>query len=184
MRFIQKKQLHFFCIFLLLIFLPACFAGIQKQGSVLDYHQGRVKTEGGSFLVSPLPPVWQQQKIDYRAVLFTNAADQATITIDAWCRRATDDSSLLVQTNQLLQGIQNLHVTQQTKAMLAKRATLITEAYGFIDGRKIFITTTVLKMNACVFDFIYVSVPEKLQSHDDYQQMVNGFKYIKGPKLL
>ena len=94
-------RLKFLIIFVLIFFLTQCFSGIDKQGSVTGYAHGVVKTKGGSFRVGELPHAWKKQPIKFRAILFENQNDHATITIDSWCQRAADDRSLEVLTQQL-----------------------------------------------------------------------------------
>ncbi|EKD50323.1 MAG: hypothetical protein ACD_62C00575G0003 [uncultured bacterium] len=179
----KKKQ----CSILLgvLVLCLNCFGGgIQKQGSVLGYHHGVVKTQGGSFRVGELSDAWQEQDTEYRAVLFLNKNDASTITIDSWCQRAAADGSLEGLTQDLLRGLADVQIQQTQMHNTHGRAALLTEAQGDMDGREIFMSTFVFKMNACVFDFVYVTLPGELLYYQDFKNMIDGFAFIKGPKLL
>lgn len=131
-----------------------------------------------------LPAHWVQKDIDYRAVLFSNKRDLSSITIDAWCKSAADDSSLTKLSGILYHGIQNFKVTEQKTVTLHRRDALHTSGNGKVDGQEIFFSAYVLKMNACVFDFVYIGFPDHLDDYDDFHNMVQGFQYIKGPRIL
>ncbi|MBF0104906.1 MAG: hypothetical protein HQM16_06220 [Deltaproteobacteria bacterium] len=169
---------------ILFFFLTGCFAGIYKQGSVVGYHNHTVQTRGGAFKIGPLPSYWRNKKIKYRAVFFVNARDHSSITIDSWCQGACDDASLSVLTDQLTRGIADYKITQRTVSQLAGRDVLQTEALGTVDGRRVFLSFYVLKMNHCVFDFVYVSEPGRLEYYGEFKHMVQGFKFVKGPDVL
>ncbi|MBU0506669.1 MAG: hypothetical protein ABII18_13685 [bacterium] len=166
------------------IFLTSCFGGLQKEGSVLGYSKGVVRTQGGSFYVGKLPTYWKQEKIAYRAVLFANQHDFSTITIDSWCRDAAGDASLRNLTEDLFRGINNFQDKARYDFTAAGRAALLTEGYGSVDGRDIFISAYVFKMNTCVFDFLYVTLPDQMGYYDDFKNMIKEFRFIKGPKIL
>ncbi len=171
-------------IIFLSITITSCFGGIEKQGSVLGYSRGVVKTEGGSFRIGNLPSYWKKKGIDYRAILFVNQKDQSTITVDSWCKRAAGDASLKTLTDDLLRGITDLETGDSYEFSPSNRAALLTEGTGKVDGRDIYISTYVFKMNACVFDFVYVTFPDELEYLPDFKKMIEGFEFIKGPKLL
>lgn len=175
---------YFFAIIFLSFLFVSCFAGIDKQGSVTGYSHGVVKTKGGAFRVGELPSAWKKQPIKFRAILFENQNDQATITLDSWCQRAVDDRSLEVLTQQLLKGITNIKIIKQETVDMDGRAALQTDASGTMDGQDIFISLYVLKMNYCVFDFFFVSKPNQLETLPDFKALVEGFDWLAGPKML
>jgi hypothetical protein len=166
------------------LFLTNCFGGLYKSGSVLGYSKGVVKTQGGSFRVGKLPTYWKQEKIAYRAVLFSNQHDHSTITIDSWCRDAADDASLRNLTEDLFRGINNFQAKARYDFTPAGRAALLTEGHGSVDGKDIFISAYVFKMNTCVFDFLYVTLPDQTDYYGDFKNMIKEFRFIKGPKIL
>lgn len=165
-------------------FFIHCFGGIDARGSVRSYEQGLVTTEGGSFRVGTLPEYWQRQKIDYRAALLKNSRDGSTITISSWCKGAFDDGSLKELSEQLYSALANYRIIEERMIPLADRDARLTTARGFIDGKEVFLKTYVLKMNVCVFDFAYVSTPDGLGDIGDFDAMVAGFQYVKGPPIL
>lgn len=168
----------------LALFFLSCFGGIDKRGSVTGYYNGIVRTRGGSFKIGSLPPYWKRHRIRYRALLFQNRFDRSTVTIDAWCQSAFDDGPLAELSRELYRGIADYRVTSTESGMLAGRAVLRTDGTGTLDGRRIYMTTYVLKMNECVFDFIYVSESGQRPYLRDFENMVKGFEYIQGPDIL
>jgi len=169
---------------ILVVFIAGCFGSIDKRGSVKSYINGVVKTEGGSFRVSTLPSPWVKQKTRYSAVLFLNTADQSTITIDSWCKGSFDDSNHEALTRDLYRGIRDFKISEQKMVPLSVRKALYTAGAGSLDGSDIYFSSYVLTMNACVFDFVYISVPDEASSINDFKAMVSGFEYISGPKVL
>lgn len=182
--FLAVKKILPFVFFLFLLIQTNCFGGIDKSGSVTGYYNGVVRTRGGSFGIGKLPSHWKREKIKYRAVLFLNEADQASVTIDSWCKGAFDDGPLEGLSEDLLKGMDRHKIIKQQKRMLGGRAALHTEATGVLDGRQVFFSGVVLKKNECVFDFVYVSFPDKGSSYQDYLGMVEGFYFIEGPEVL
>lgn len=175
-----------FSIYLLvcLLFLGSCFGGMEKRGSVRAYYNGVVQTEGGSFRIGKLPNYWKLKKTKFRALVFVNKEDASTITIDSFCKSAVDGGSLQDLTGKLFHGIGDFKITDQHTQLLANRTVLKTEAQGKVDGARLFLSAYVMRMNECVFDFIYVNTPDDLESYTDFKSMVKGFAYVDGPDAL
>ncbi|MBI4412713.1 MAG: hypothetical protein HY541_09565 [Deltaproteobacteria bacterium] len=186
-----------FSIFLLLAFaVSSCFGGVEKRGSVKGYKSGTgrtgsagrafgiVATEGGSFRVGSLPAEWIRKNFSYRAILFTHAQKNRTITVDAFCKGSFDDAPLKVLTNQLLYNVTAQKQRMQKDLMLDGREALRTVVSGKVDGASVILDTVVLKMNECVFDFVYVSQPGDYEGgRFDFENFYRGFKYIRGPEI-
>ena len=179
------KQSFIFYILSLSIFLSGCFgANIYKKGSVNGYKDGVVLTHGGSFRVGQLASYWRERPINYRAVFFQNQNDASTITIDSWCKYAVDDSELDVLALQINRRLSDFKLIKQHFLPLAGREAIYSEVSGKMDGVQVYMSSYILKMNECVFDFIYVGYQADSPSHDDFNQMVRQFEFIKGPKIL
>ncbi|MBI2339130.1 MAG: hypothetical protein HYU99_02025 [Deltaproteobacteria bacterium] len=163
--------------------LFSCFGGgVEKRGSVKGYRNGAVITEGGSFRVGPLPETWRRKSFSYRAVLFEQSASGRTISISTFCKGSFDDAPLKILTNQLFYNITAQRRRFQKILNLDGREALRTAVAGKVDGAEIVLDTVVLKMNECVFDFVYVSKPESYPGGvSDFEGFYGGFKYIAGP---
>jgi len=186
MFFMTRFALHsqFVIILMLMLALQGCFGTIDKRGSVRGYDDGVVKTVGGQFLVTPLSKDWEKKQVGRRALLFQNRNDQATITISSWCKRAFDDGSPKSLSEQLYYGLDKFKVVDEAEVPLGGRMGYVMEARGELDSAPIHLKSYVVKMNECVFDFLYVTSPERKTSVGDFDRMVSGFKYVKGPGVL
>lgn len=150
--------------------------GIEKTGSVVSHHQGKVQTQnGGSFVIGVLPKAWQQKKIKERAILFSNVDDGASITVSSWCKSAFDDAPLTNLTEQLLIGLTDVKRLESKTSNISGHAALRTSVTGHMDGTAVYLRAYVLKTNACVFDFLYVATPDAFASADDFENLVQGF---------
>ena len=175
---------HFYIFIFSLLFITSCFGSIEKRGSVKGYYNGVVRTDGGQFRVGTLPAYWKQKKIKFRALFFENQNDHSTITIDSFCRSAVDSGNLEDLTKKLLRSLKKVHIEQQKSEILSGREALQTVFTGYVDGNKILSDIYVLKMNECVFDFIYVSYPSDNNYQTDFLNLVKGFQFIEGPDPL
>lgn len=172
-------------LFFSLVVFSSCFGGsIYKKGSVLSYKNGVVNTHGGKFRVGKLSEDWIQKNVRYRAVFFQHKKDLSSITIDSWCQSSADDASLETLSRQLYLAVDGFKLSEQQKIRLAQRDALRTSGFGKMDGQDVYFSTAVLKMNACVFDFIYVGFPPNLASHEDFKTMILSFEFISGPQIL
>ena len=172
-----------FSIFLVLSTIH-CFGSLDKRGSVMSYARGVVKTRGGEFRFGPLSDLWQKKKIKARALLFQNSSDLATITVSSWCRNAASEVPLIALTEELHAGIENLKTIAANEVPVGPRVGYMTTVTGQVDNKNIWLKTVVLKMNSCIFDFLYVSTPDQITSVADFDQAVTSFGYVKGPDLL
>lgn len=175
------------CYLVILLFgflLTNCLGGLDKHGTVKSFYNGIVQTKGGSFALGELPVTWKRRKIKFHALLFENLDDKSTITIDSFCKGSVDGGSLEDLTRKLLRSIQNVKISSRKKHQLSNREALQTVFTGTVDGRTIFSDIYVLKMNECVFDFIYLSYPDQNQHRVDFEAMVQGFRYIDGPEPI
>lgn len=191
LRQIEKSHFYplitFRIVFILvfLSFIASCFGGgVDKRGSVTGYRNGIVLTKGGKFQVGILPSSWKREKFSYRAVLFSHDKGEMSIAAQSFCKGSADDASLPVLSSQLYYGILNQDLKLQEEFTLDNRGALRRVIQGTLDGVPVILDTVVLKMNQCVFDFIYTSAPEKyFLGKGDFETFYQGFHYIQGPPL-
>lgn len=180
----MKKYISFLAMFLFFQALSCFGGGVDKRGSVTGYRNATVLTEGGSFRVGSLPSTWQKTPFSYRAILFTHWQAQASISVDAFCKGSADDGPLTLLARQLFYGLSNQRIHLQKKLRLDGREAVRSVVSGALDGADVTMDAVVLKMNECVFDFVYTSNPRdyKLGVHD-FENFYEGFHYISGPPL-
>jgi len=173
----------FILFFALLVFVSGCLGGgIEKTGSVVSHHNGKIKTYGGgAFTIGVLPKIWQQKKIKERAILFLHE-DGATITVSSWCKTAVDQTSLEALSAQLVTGLAGSSKIESENRLIDGKNALRTSVSGNVDGTPIYLRSYVLKANQCVFDFFYLASPEALPSVQDFENMVDGFHLLRSHK--
>lgn len=173
--------------FLLLCFFTSCFgSGIDKRGTVYGYNKGVIKTNGGGkFLIGSLPSYWQEQRTRVRAILFKNTLDASTISVSSWCKGAIDDAPQKELSQKLLRSLSQVTILDfQEEVPVGTRVATVTTADGELDNLPVYLKSAVIKMNDCVFDFYYVSTPGATTYESDFDLMLQGFRYIRGPDLL
>lgn len=171
-------------LFVLTLSFAACISGIDKVGSILGYKAGVVTTQGGAFRIGELGTEWQRHKVDIRALVFQNQHDGATITVDSWCRGTFDDGPLSGLVDQIFQGYPGAKTISTRSFMLDGRAALQKSVSAFVDGAPVYMNLVVLKMNGCVYDFVYVASPHPKASEQSFDTLVRGFHYLRGPDVL
>lgn len=175
---------HFFYLFLF-FGLASCFGGgIDKRGSVKDYRDGVVLTEGGSFRVGALPGGWVRQSFKYRAVVFSHSSRGSSVSVDAFCKRSFDDAPLPILSNQLYYGMTEQTRRLRRNILVDGRQALRTVRSGRMDGILLYLDTVVFKANGCVFDFAYTATPKNYSfGISDFKNFVKGFHLIQGPRI-
>lgn len=171
-------------LFVILGLFSSCFGGIDTSGSVLGYKKGVIRTEGGSFRVGALGNDWQRVSLKIRALVFKNSVTGDTITVDSWCKGAYDDGPLESLADQLVQGYQNVRVISSHIFKMQERDALRRRVQASLDGMPVFMDFAVLKMNACLFDFIHISNSGKNIPDADFENLIKGFVYLRGPSVL
>ncbi len=169
----------------LILFLSSCFGGgVDKRGSVTGYRNGVVQTEGGSFRIGLLPAGWIKKSFSYRAVLFVHQSLNASISVNSFCKGSFDDGPLEALSRQVFYGVAEQKIRRKQKLHLDGRDALRTILSGKVDGASVMLDGVVLKMNECVFDFVYSSVPDDYSAGaGDFENLVHGFHYISGPRI-
>ncbi len=158
--------------------LVSCFGGAQKTGKVVGYRDGRVLTKAGSYAVGPLGPSWQPMKIGKAIVVFYNPELKATLSTDAFCDQAYNDSSLKQLTRHLFAGLQDLKILEEKDFILDGRGALQTSLEAKLDGVPVRVNTVVVKKDWCLFDFYLVSEAGNYErALQDFTGFFNGFSY-------
>lgn len=171
-------------LLILLLFIPACFGGVDKRGSVTSYRPGLVITEGGSFKVGELSSDWHKKDLGYRAAIFGNEQLQASLGVDSFCKGSFNDAPLAILAKQLSYGMTSIQKRQETTLRLQNREALRSITQGSLDGAPIILDAVVLKMNECVFDFFYTSAPEDYDNGvGEFEKFFKGFRYLSGPSI-
>jgi hypothetical protein len=160
------------------ILMSGCFGGVKKTGKVTGYKPGQVITKKGFYRVGVLPEAWTQVDLGIAAITFHNPSLNSSISTDAYCDQAYDDSSLEVLTKHLFPGLQKIKIQKETPLMLDQREALRTSLQASLDGVPVQMETVVVKKNWCLFDFYLVSTPEKfIEALPYFESFYQAFSY-------
>jgi hypothetical protein len=172
-----------FFLWLSIMSLTGCFgSGIDMRGSVRDYRNGVVYTEGGRFRVGVPSKNWQKESIKYRAVMFSHKVQNASMGVDAFCKRSLDDGPLKVLANQLFYGMTKQKRLRSSPLSIDGRKALRATRRGIVDGVPMVLDVVVLKRDECVFDFFATASPKEYPFiSSDFETFFKGFYYIDGP---
>lgn len=182
--FLPQKSLFMLIFGIFLLGLSGCFGGMDLRGSIDGYQKNVVKTKGGSFRIGALGPHWQLKKNKLRALTFFEKRTKSNITISAFCKNSAPSGSLTSLAGQILHALKEKKVLEKEMLMLDGRKAYRSSATGYLDGALVTLDQIVLKMNQCVFDFVYIANPADYQKFtNEFKQMALGFQFISGPKL-
>ena len=185
-RYLSYHYMRYRClsiIFLSLFIWPACFGAVDSRGSVKGFAHGLVQTEGGAFRVGKLSDSWKRESFGYKAIMFKHKERDASVSVSSFCKGSFDDAALSLLSDQALYGVTNQKNIRRTSIRLADREALRSVTNGRLDGVDLTIDTVTLKMNECVFDFVYVSKPDEYGlDKADFEKFYGGFQYVKGPR--
>ena len=107
---------------------------------------------------------------------FYNRSLGATIYADSSCGRKYQDAPLVILSNHLTMGFDDVELEQETELTLSGRAGLERLATGSLDGVGVALATTVLKKGPCVFDMVLVAAPDGFErALRDYRHFRDGF---------
>jgi len=107
---------------------------------------------------------------------FYNRRLGATIYADTSCGSKYQDAPLVILSNHLTMGFDDVELGRETELQLSDRAGLERLATGSLDGVGVALATTVLKKGPCVFDMVLVSAPDGFEEAlEDYRHFRDGF---------
>jgi len=163
---------------LIFLGLTACFGGVQKTGKVVSYQPGKVITKKGYYQVGQLSPDWGRINLNQAVIAFYNAKWGATISTDAFCDQAYDDSSLPMLTKHLMPGLQDVKVVEEKPLKLDDRGALRTLFKASLDGVPVMVDAVIIKKDWCLFDFYLVTPPpQHAEAAMDFEGFYQGFAF-------
>jgi hypothetical protein len=138
--------------------------------------RGTVFTKSGvRYRIGELPPGWRHVALQENDIAFTSNAGH-WIAINSTCE-AYEDAPLSVLTLHLLMGFTDRNLIRQDTAMLDGRESLRSHYTAKLDGVPVDLLLVVMKKNACIYDFTYLSpVGRSDEKLADFEQVLQGFK--------
>jgi hypothetical protein len=146
------------------------------------FANGVFSNKEARFRIAPAPNGFKLLAVQEAGVSFYNATRGTTIGVNVTCREA-DDVPLSALRDHLVFGFTERHQLSEETISLDGREALVTRLEGKLDGIPIRLTTTVLKKDACVYDFTYAARPP-LHPNDEpaYLAFVRGFATLAPPR--
>jgi hypothetical protein len=152
----------------------ACGASMTFDGSV--YRNGKL-----AFRVGPIPSSWRRLEVNDAAMAFRDDAAQATVLVNGRCDVPSDDAPLVALTAHLLIGTTERELKTEETVPFDGREARHTVLTAKLDGVAKTLDLYVLKKDSCVYDFAYITVPERYAAAAPaYQSFVAGFHTL-GP---
>lgn len=107
---------------------------------------------------------------------FYNRRLAATIYADSSCGSKYQDAPLVILSNHLTMGFDDVELDRETELTLSDRAGLERVSTGSLDGVGVALATTVLKKGPCVFDMVLIAAPDRFDDAlRDYRHFRDGF---------
>ncbi|HPQ69615.1 MAG TPA: hypothetical protein PKW95_10845 [bacterium] len=132
---------------------------------------------GARFTTGALPGGWNRLRGGGATVAFTRADNRQSIFINVIYapNRKADVQSLR---NHLLFDITSREISEQKTIEVDNREALWTVVEGRLDGARVKMAVVVLRMDAWIYDFCYVSVPEYFdEALADFKRFVHNFHH-------
>lgn len=138
---------------------------------------GRVYRNGElSFRVGPQPGSWRQVRVDGALLAFRDSGAGATVAVSGRCRLDGDDVPLRALTHHLFLHFTARRVLDQQTLQLDGREALLTELSAELDGVPRRFVVYVVKKDGCVYDFVWIGVPNAPPAtNPEFQRFVQGF---------
>ncbi len=156
---------------ILLIAALACAACASSGFDGRVYHDADVR-----FRVGPVPASWRALELEGARLAFRDDAANATIAVNGRCGVDGDDVPLASLTQHLFLQFTEREPVSQAPLALDGREALRTEIIAKLDGVQKRFVVYVLKKNSCVYDFMYIAVPDAAAgSLPEFERFVTGF---------
>lgn len=150
---------------------PGCGAG-GFDGTVY-------RGDGFAFRVPRIPAGWEPLDIDGAALAFRDAANAATIAVNARCGQDGDDVPLQALTHHLFLQFTEREVLRQELVPFDGREALHTVMTARLDGVPKTFDVWVLKKDGCVYDLLYIAQPDRYDAGAPaFLRFVHGFATV------
>ena len=139
------------------------------------------KMEGRYLTGSPRSDGWQKVSPGGADRAWWNPALGATIYTDSNCGARFEDGKLSSLADHLFFGLTSAEVLMKETFNLNGRDAVLSVARGRLDGVWVQVGAVVLNKDACTYDLLYVSSPERYAEGDpDFRAVFLGFRQEDG----
>jgi hypothetical protein len=158
-------------------FLPL-LAIVACSGSALrgDVYRG----DGLAFRLGQVPPTWKRLEVKNVRLAFRDDANESTVLVNARCGTDGDDVPLQALTQHLFMMFTERETIEQQVVPMDGREAMHTVLRAKLDGVPKMFDAYVLKKDACVYDFVVISTPDKFDSNRQvFETFVSGFHTLR-----
>ncbi len=165
-----------------LVALLAAACGGAAHGSF----DGGVYRDGPiAFRLPPVPPSWRRIDATDAALAFRDDPHEATVLLNARCRKPDDDTPLVALTNHLLMGSTEREFVSQKPEPFDGREALHTHVKAKWDGVPMELDVFVMKKDGCIYDFVYMAAPAGFaEGSASFEAVVKGFHTLAGSGVV
>jgi hypothetical protein len=160
--------------------LAACGGAAQRSFDGAVYREGPI-----AFRLPPVPPSWRRIETSDAALAFRDDAHEASVLVNARCRRPDDDTPLVALTNHLLMGSTEREFVSQGVEPFDGREALHTHLRAKWDGVPMELDIFVVKKDGCIYDFVYMAAPAGYaEGSGSFEAVVRGFRTLSGSGVV
>ncbi len=150
---------------------------MDRQGGIMSYRSGVVKTGNTRFYLPELPSAWSGPKQRLKQLVYENDAAEATIVVDALCGPKYDEAPLPRLAHDMFGKFRKPVIASEGYRSLDGRDAYHVRGRGTLDGVPIAMESVVMKKDFCLYDFVYFAPPARFRAGiKDFEDFLNGFR--------
>ncbi len=141
-----------------------------------SFRGGVYRGDGLTFRTGEVPATWRRLDASDSLLAFRDEGAESTVLLNGRCGRADDDVPLAALTSHLFLTFTEREMVEQKLVPMDGREAMHTMLRAKLDGVLKGFEAYVLKKDACVFDFVQVSAPTRLEANRPaFERFVSGF---------
>lgn len=159
----------------------AC-GGASSHGSF----DGSVYRDGPiAFHLDPAPAEWKRIDVTEAALAFRDERNEASILVNARCKKTDDGTPLVALKNHLVIGATEREIVSEKVVPFDRREALHTTMRVKWDGVPMELDIFVLKKDGCVYDFVYLAPPPTFDAGAPaFESFVKSFRTLPGSGVV
>ncbi len=159
-------------------FLPLLASIACASGATATLEGGVVHVQGATFHVGDVPSGWHRVNVDDAALAFRDEHG-SSVLVSARCSVRGDDVPLVALVNQLVLGTTAREYVKEETISLDRREARHSIMKAKLDGVALVWDVYVMKKNGCVYDVVYVALPDKFEGGSTtFEQFAVGLRTI------
>jgi hypothetical protein len=160
--------------------LGACFSLCVAACGASSFDGTTYRGEGFTFRIPNAPANWRRLDVSHASLAFRDDMADATIAVNGRCKIDGEDVPLSALTQHLFIQFTDREITSQEVVPFDNRQAMHTVLVAKLDGVPKKFDVWVLKKDGCVYDFVYISSPERFEAGvPGFQRFVRGFATVQ-----